>query len=1046
MTLHAMRHQILFTLCLCLSLLSLRPALSQATFGHIVGTATDASGALIPGVTVTVSNPTSGETYTDVTGRSGDYTFDTLIPGIYTVHAEAAGFRPITVTGITLQVAQTARYDLTLQVGSAAATVTVSASAPVLSLDTSDVGQVITTKQILELPLNGRNYVQLASLTNGVLLQNTTESGGPQFISDGNRVVQNSFLIDGVESRIQREGGYGINLSIDAIQEFKIFQNSFSAEYGRGSAILDTVLKSGTNAIHGSAFEFVRNSAFDARNYFDTTGSIAPLRLNQFGGSFGGPIKKNRLFYFLDYEGQRVAQSLTEYTLVPTQTILSGNFAGLPPVIDPTTGQQFPNNQIPATRISQYGKAATPYYPAPNSSAVAGYNYSGTVPNPTTMNQGIAHIDYIVGAHDRISGHYVQFDYDVTSSSLLPYNGTEAYSHALNIAGQWIHTFNASLLNIVTYGYARTNTLEGPYPLSDTSAVGAFGLQNLSPSPDTYGPPYTAPAGYGAFGTSPYEPYGSTDTDNQFDDQVVYTKGRQAVKVGVDFRLYGWNDLGYATQNGLYQFNGQYSHNAIGDLLLGLPDYVYVDQLGPGYSYEYYTNNGEDSYYVQDDIRVSQSLTVNAGLRYEYVQWPKERNNQFAEWDFQTGQLVFACHGIPCRVAPPYYNGWSPRLGFAFAPTKKTVIRAGTSIMNGNFRQWEVSLFHFTPPFVYEYFLNNGIPAPTFSTATLWPVVPTNPQDINFNLVTVDYQNPDKVLPRYYEWNLNVQQEVLPNLLVQVGYVGNRGVHLPVRYDANAPIAINIQAPRPYPAVGFVSGNASAGWSSYNALQVKAERRYSSGLAFLGTYTWSRNLGIRNYDNYTTFNFYDLRTSFGPVQNIPQVGTISFNYELPVGSGKPFIGDVSKVVNGFIGGWQVNGIISFASGDSLDAYSNVNNGQGNRAGNGPNCVGKPNLPSGQRSITHWFNTAAFQAPAEATYGNCGIGVIYGPGSQDWDLSLFKTTHIGDRAALQLRFEGFNTFNHPNFGSPDTTVGDTTFGVINSALPGREIQLGAKLIF
>jgi outer membrane receptor protein involved in Fe transport len=1002
--------------------------LSQATLGRIVGTARDSSGAPVLGAKVTISNEKSGEAYVRTTDGTGNYSVETLIPGLYKIYAEASGFQSVDITGITVQVDQTARFDIAFVVGNVSESIVVTAAAPVLSHDTSDVGQVVSSRQIADLPLNGRDFLQLASLTNGVILiGNGTQSGAEQLISDGNRQVQNSYLIDGVETRLQREGEPGDDLSIDAIQEFKVLQNSFSAEYGRATAIVNAVIKSGTNQIHGTAFEFVRNNFFDARNAFDLTNVVPPLRRNQFGGSIGGPIKKNKLFYFVNYEGQREAQSTTQYAIVPTPSQLAGNLGTV---------------QIPASQISQYAKALTPYWPAPNSALVTGYNYVGVVPNPTSIDQGTARIDYIISERDRISGHYQAYDRNATNQSLLPYSGTQVYVHGYNLSAEYIHTFTPSLLNIFTFGYMHTNSLTGPYPVASASPISTFGLQNLDPQPNSYGPPNTNIAGFSSIGIGGYIPEGSLDEDRQFEDQVAYVRGKQSLKFGTDIRLYRWNDLGYATQNGLYYFNGEYTGNALGDFLKGIPDYVYVDQLGPGYTYAYDTTNGEYSFYAQDDIRLLPNLTINAGLRYEYVQWPKEDRNQFAEWDFQTQSLASACKQIPCRVAPPYYKGWSPRLGFAWTPFRKTVVRAGSSIMYGNFRQWEVSLFHFTPPFVYEYFLNNTVPTPSFTTSTLWPAVQPNVQNINFNLTTVDYQNPDKVLPKYYEWNFNVQQELLPNLLFQIGYVGNRGVHLPVRYDANAPI----DGARPYPNVGFVSSNASAGWSSYNALDLKIEKRYSSGLSVLGAYTWSKNLGIRDYDNYTLFSFTNLRSSYGPVQNIPQVATISFTYELPIGTGKPFLGGARGVVGEIVNGWQVSGIVSFLSGESLDVASYVFNGQGNRAGNVPNCVASPSLPSGQQSITHWFNTAAFQNPAVSTYGNCGIGVLSSPGLQEWDLSLFKSVKLGERATFQLRMENFNAFNHVNYNAPDTNLGDSTFGVISGAAPGREIQLGAKIIF
>jgi hypothetical protein len=580
-----------------------------------------------------------------------------------------------------------------------------------------------------------------------------------------------------------------------------------------------------------------------------------------------------------------------------------------------------------------------------------------------------------------------------------------------------------------------------------------FGLQNLAPEPLAYAPPNIVVSNYSSIGGAAFYPEGSTDINRQFTDQVSWIKGRHSMKFGTDIRLYRWDDLGYATENGQYQFNGQYTGNSLADLLLGIPSSAYVDQKG-GKSYAYKTTNGEYSFFAQDDIRVTSSLTVNAGLRYEYVQWPKEDNNEFASWDFQKGGLAFACKDIPCRVAPPYKKGWSPRLGLAWSPTKKTVIRTGAAIAYGNFRQWEVSLFHFTPPYIYEYFNQNDVGTPRFTTATLWPPVPQSLSQVDFVNTTVDYQNPDKVLPKYYQWNFGIQHELLPNLLLESRYVGNRGVHLPVRYDANAAAQdanllqpTPIQTRRPYQNVGFVSGNASAGWSTYNALDVRVEKRFASGASILGTYTWSKTLGVRNFDNFTVFDFTHIGLNYGPVNDYEHRAVVSFVYELPIGAGKPIAGGAHGVVNYLIGGWQLNGIVSFNSGAALGTSSNVSNNRGNRAGNYANCIGNPHLSN--RGITEWFNTDAFANPLPGAYGNCGEGILRGPGAQNWDLSLFKNIAIKERVNLQLRWEAFNAFNHTNFGNPDTNVSDKgngNFGRIFSASAGRIMQVSLKLIF
>ena len=1045
------RWQLLLGIVIQFSLLSC-PSFSQTTYGSVVGTIRDSAGGVVPEVQVTVTNEASGEKYSKPADAQGAYAFTTLIPGIYNLHAELPGFRPIDLHGITLQVAQTARYDLMLEVGQVNEAISITAHAPVLSQDTSEIGQVINQRQIVDLPLNGRNFLQLASLTNGVRLQGNTESGGPQFTSDGNRVQQNSFLIDGIESRIQREGGYGVNLSIDAIQEFKILQNSYPAEYGRASAIIDTVIRSGTNSIHGTLFEFLRNNAVDARNFFDLT-SRPPLRQNQFGGSAGGPIKKDKLFYFLNYEGERARVSSTRYTNVPTAAMLNGDLSGLKTAIDPSTGSAFPNNQIPADRLSQFAKASAPYYPAPNSNALANLNYVAVLSNQTNMDQGTARIDYALRESDRISGHYTAFHFGTLNPGVLPYNGTSGGADAKNISAEYIHTFGPNLINTFRFGYANTDYFGAADRILTQNVTGVFGLHNLSPVPEAYAPPNVGITGFGTFGAPAFQPTHSTDINKQFVEQFAYIRGRHSFKAGADLRLYAFNDLGYATQNGQYTFNGQYTGNPMADFLLGIPNYVYGDQVGPGASFGYQTTNNEYSFYTQDDIRVSRSLTVNAGLRYEYVQWPKEKNNEFASWDFQKGTLVFACKDIPCRVAPSYKNGWSPRLGFAYSPSwlKKTVIRGAAAIVYSNFRQWEVSLFHFTPPFVYEYFINNDLPKPSYTAATLWPAVPQSLSQVDFTQAGVNYQNPDKVLPRTYQWNFGVQHELLPDLLLEVRYVGNRSVHLPTRYDSNAAAQDSdlahltpIQSRRPYQNVGFVSGNASDSWSNYNALEVRAERRFSGGFSVLGIYTWSKSLGIRNLDNFTVFDFNHIRLNYGPVNDITHRAVVSFIYQLPFGKGAHFANGAPAVVNAVISGWQINGITSFNSGPSVQLTSSVTNGRGNRAGNYPNCIGNPHVSNPTRFL--WFNTMAFQSPLPGTYGNCGEGVIRAPGLENFDLSLFRNIRLLERATLQFRAEAFNAFNHVNFNAPVANVNDPNFGRITAAASGRIMQFGLKLVF
>ncbi|PYU88229.1 MAG: hypothetical protein DMG08_26290 [Acidobacteria bacterium] len=585
----------------------------------------------------------------------------------------------------------------------------------------------------------------------------------------------------------------------------------------------------------------------------------------------------------------------------------------------------------------------------------------------------------------------------------------------------------------------------------DKNVTPEFGLKNLSPEPAAYAPPGLSIQGFGYIGSPSWIPNGAIDINRQFVEQLTYDRGRHSIKTGADIRLLRYNDLGYAIQNGTYSFANQYTGNAMADFLLGIPQSAYAHRSG-GKGFSFKTTNGEYSFFLQDDIKLTRKITVNTGLRYELAQWPQEDNNEFAVWDFEKGRVDFAGKDIPRRIAPSDRNNWGPRLGLAYAPFKKTVIRAGAAVMYGNFRQWEVALFHFSPPFVYENLDFNDFPTPRFTMGTLWPA-PEPIDRIDFRGVTVNYQSPDKVLPTMYHWTLGIQHEVLPNLLFEIAYAGNRSVRQPNRWDANPARqdadlahATPTQSRRPYQNVGFVSGNTSRAWSNYNALNLRLERRYTSGLSVLGVYTWSKAMAIRPYDNWTVMDINNIRLNYGPVNDFTHNAVISYVYDLPFGAGKRFLGDMHGIADRIIGGWQVNGITSFRSGAALSLTSPVSNNRGNRAGNRPDRIADGNLPESQRTVERWFDISAFRDPVLGAYGNSGEGIIRGPGLANWDLSIFKNFRIREGKTFQFRWEMFNAFNNVNLMNPSTYNGDLRFGSISGALTAREMQAGLKLLF
>lgn len=1042
-----------------LTLVLLFPELqAQTTYGSIVGTARDASGAIVPGVRVTVTNTSTNVSAAAVTSELGAYSFTTLLPGPYKLVAEVGGFRPVDISGIQLQVNQTVRHDLVMQIGQVTEKVEVAATLATLATDTSDVGQVVNNKQIVELPLNGRQYLALAGLTNGVVTGGSAggDNAGPNFTSQGNRSSNNSYLVGGIDTRIQRNNTYGLSISVDAIGEFKILQNAFAAEYGRGASVVTSTIKSGTNGYHGSVFEFVRNQIFDARYSYNFTNTKTPLRQNQFGFGFGGPILKNKTFFFTNYEGERVRQTGIGYGQMPQPQYFAGDLSLMKQVAkDPDTGVPFPNNQIPESRITGFAKAGQKYFRVPNGSPLPAYNYTGTTGTQRRGDQGTVRIDHIVKDNIRLNGFVTFLDREDVMPALNEYNGTISTMKSRPVwAVEYTHTFSPTLLNNFRVGRFITNMYNGQDKTTASNvAVEEFGLKSVRPEAFAYGPPGMAINLFQRAGVPDWQPTGAEDWNLQFNDQVTKIFGAHTIRTGADMRWLSWWDMGWAIQNGTYTFNGQYSGNPFADYLIGLPSYSQVALRGEG-SYSYTLRQAEHSFYVQDDWKVNPELTLNLGMRYELVQFPLEVDDALSNWDFANHTMLFAGKDLPRRLLPTDKNNFSPRLGAAYNPkwSKKTVVRGGFAMMYGNFRQYEAALQHFHPPYVNENFIYNDAPKYAYTINNLWPAPITDFKNGDLSGTTVNYIN-DKAMPLSYQWNINIQRELPKDFLLQVGYVGNSGRDMQVRYDANQAVPMDpanptsINSRRPYKKLGFVSANSSKGISSYHAMDVRVERRYFNGLAIIGTYTFNKQMGIRGVDNYTVMMINNIKHSYGPESNQHR-SVISFVYELPFGKGKPFANSLNGVMDRIVGGWQTNGILTFRSGSFLSADSSVNNGAGDRAQNRADATGLPaNLPTEERTRQRWFNTAAFVDPPYTRFGLSGVGVIVGPGGSNWDLSIFKNTRITEGTSLQFRVEMFNALNHVNLNNPALNVSNrSTFGTITSAAPARIIQLGLKLIF
>lgn len=1085
------------------------PAQAQFVRGSIVGTISDESGAVIPGAEITLQNTSTNETKTFTTDAAGSYNFAALLPGLYHIDVKKTGFKSQTVSEIRLEVNQTARVDVKLPIGDVGERIEVSASAVLLKTDTSEIGHVVTNKQIVELPLNGRDYLQLARLIPGVIPSRAGATAGQKGVSRsvnsiGARDTSVSFLLDGVDTNDVSFQTPSVTPSIDAIQEFKVLQNAYSAEFGRGATQILTALRSGTNEFHGSLFEFLRNDKLSTRSFFQPS-QPAPLKQNQFGGTFGGPILKDRTFFFVNYEGQRIRTAGTSFTLVPTPAEFAGDFsASGRDIYDPLTfdaatrtRQQFPGNRIPANRISELAKKVAALYPAPNYTGLVGRNYARDVGQINDNNQGNVRVDHRITGNDSFFARYSILDSFRTRYALLPYSGTVDDIRGQNAALNWVHTFSGSLINETRLGFNRNRYLTPPDSSpSANPASDLFGLTNTTSNPGSqFGiPQFGLANGFAGLGPGSQFPQNAITQTWQLVDNITYIRGAHTLRTGIDFRRTRLTQLVANNDRGSFNFTGQFTSRDNGaatgssaaDLILGFPQSAAAgvgDQLAHNYNELY-------SAYFQDDWKVSQQLTINLGIRYEYITPWKEKLDRYTILDFADpkgrlllagtnkafvpGQGVVDSGGpvLPRGIVDPDKNNWAPRVGVAWRPLAKTVIRAGGGIFydvqEGNEAQFlrnNVPLFfvqnYTADPFVPNLRLDNLFPPVTsLPTGTIQP----------FTLSTLR-------TPYVSQWNFNIERELMSNLLFEVGYVGSKGTHLLrrtnfqqwdgilVKDPANpTPLAARVRYPNFSPTV--IIGSENGGSSTFHGLITKLERRFASGFQFLASYTYSRAID----DAASSSNFdgspsnaqcrCDLRGNKGPsAYDLTHRAIVSFNYELPFGQGKRLLNS-KGAMDKLVGGWQLNGIVSAQSGPPFQINTQGDNANiGTGAGSG--TPQRPNVVAGQfdgidtgadikrRGVdpgTYYFNPAAFAMPPLFRLGNLGKNTMRGPGFSNWDLSLFKNTAITERFVTQFRAEFFDAFNQSQFGLPGLTFNTPTFGVITTSSGRRIIQFGLKLLF
>ena len=1034
---------------------------------QIVGTINDSSGARVPGATITVKNVNTGIARKVTSNAQGYYTVPLLPNGQYSITVEKQGFKQASRSGIVLSVGNNTAIDFTLTVGAVSQTVSVQAAAPLMDTQTGTIKRVVGEERVRDLPLNGRDITQLLTLQAGVL-QTESSPGivGNGFTVNGNRQTGVYYLLDGGMNQNSYQNFSGEFPNPDAIQEFDIETNNFSAEYANATgAVVSVVTKSGTNQFHGSAFEYVRNGTLDARNFFQA--DTDSLKRNQFGGTIGGPVIKNKLFFFFSAQGTTERSNpVLVHQYLPTAAERQGDFSAIStPIVDPLTGNPFPQNQIPVSSFSPVTQAFLQYLPDPGTAD--GSRYTGT---PTIQNhhEYTGKGDWDVGRH-RITGTYF---YNMFSR---PYTGnpqdygtmyksqvgksTQPYS-SLTLSDTY--SVSNSIINNFTFSIRRDrefNDWSGvKLPLNFQQA----GVQGIA-VPD---PPITYISVSGAFLSRPGWNYDLHEKDLQWADTVTWMHGRHEFKFGTEILRTTNSIANEFRQQGQFTFNGSITGNAMADFMLGD---VYQFWQGGG-EYKDYSQT-RPGFFGQDSFRATSRLTLNFGLRWDPLFPPNDKlgrvecfkpGSQSTRFpNAPAGYLLAGDPGCPLGGFNAFWSEVAPRLGFAYRLRHHTVVRGGYGMFWNPIAANQYNTFVDSAPFSPQITLygvsfqdpyagvTNPFPqeyAPFSPPSDIAFVTPLG----QFGVFSPGYQ------PNYQEsFNLTVEHDVTANTIVRASYIGNLGRHLPyvidenyARYVPGASTAANIQQRRPYQDFGEITNAMAASNSSYHGLQLSAQRRATKTLSFEVNYTWSKSIDLASQQPTPGQGTPIIPTSLSANRGVSDFDitnrfVASYVWNLPTFSGSPLL------LKEGLGGWETTGIVTLQSGFPFSVRSGKDNSLSGDNIDYADLVGDPHLstsrPNGQL-IQEYFNTAAFTQNALGTFGTAPRNLLRGPGLAVFDLGLMKKFNLKERANLVFRAEFFNAFNHPNFGNPGGNLNSGSFGKITSAGSPRIIQLALRLSF
>ncbi len=1029
----------------------------------IFGTVTDPAGAAITGATINAINQATGQSRQTISGGDGAYVIPDLTAGTYRLNATSPGFKTFVENSIVLQVDEHRRVPIQLTLGAVSENITVAADVVQVETRTGALKEVVDSGRIVELPLNGRNALQLQYLVPGSGKVTTAGQEENDSVSiNGSRPNTNNYMLDGADNEDPFFNTASVFPNPDALEEFSLQTSAYSADQGKNAGgLMNAVTRSGTNLFHGTAFEFLRNQKMDARNFFANT--ISPFRRNQFGGTVGGPIRRDKTFFFGSYQGTRVnSEPGTQSPIVLTAAQRTGDFSAFKTPLKDPLGGTFPGNIIPASRLSKASlNFADAFVPLPNA---ANNVYSFASQQTTVDDQAIVKIDHRISDSNQLSGRFL-FERNnqnqvVTTTTLPGFLALIQYKN-WNVSINDIQTFSARLINVFTFGFNDITREQLPTVPAQKSWVDfGAGFIRSAPGPIAY--------------DTEVNPYFNAESRYlldqyrkgvQYSDGVTWIAGSHSMKFGGDIRQSMVDQSQNFQTDPQVLFTANYTGYGLADFMIGRPNSFTEGSPNAGRP-----RTLEPDLYFQDDWKVNQRFTLNLGMRWDPFLPFNDLNHRLSQIHLGQQSTVFPTAplgyvfpgdtGVPQNTIPARMNNWAPRLGWAWDVfgNGKTSFRGGYGVFYSNIRQQALNNISSNEPFAISLAVtqpSGGLANPYSDTGNPFPFQPptTTQEQKAFKfflpLTTVTEFDPDFKDERAQQYNISIQQQLFSDWIVTAAYVGSEADHLFLQDQMNPAIygkagstvnARRLLAPNYTSVVDMMS----VGHSSYNALQLTANKRFHHGLTVLANYTWSKSIDNASADGSQASNPFNIANDRAVSDfNIPQRFVASFIWQLPT------LQKQSRLLREVAGGWEVNGIATVQTGTPFSVTSGVDNSQSAVNQDRANVVGNWQIGGDRtkaQTIARYFNTAAFTVNTVGTFGNAGRNILYGPGTRNVDFGMIKNFALFERLKLQFRAEAFNLFNHANLSNPNGNVSSTSFGSITAAGPPRVMQLALKLMF